>query len=400
MPESEPPEQRLSERLREAGLGEQRFIPVVYEDGHKQPVETGWQSRKYPAELLGDATGVVCGDGLVVVDDDTHKPGVTAPEQLGELRDTFTAGTMHGGTHHYYNVVGEQPRSRSPKWGDIQSAGDMVVAPGAEFTHGECGEHCEQSGTGQYTVLQDVPIATVNPEDYEEIFGVTTEVKADESTAEDTNPTFDVDERLTRAVEHDEKFRKLWQWGKSGRSTSDNSSRETALAQKLLFYIGSEKKVRKVLSGLNLPKWGSRGESYRKSVMRAAWNYYDGGFDSEQSSSGQGDACRDTAIQVVAGGVLDGLYSRPVGRCRTKELTESDKVEVEQDQVKTVLDALEEAGYLRYERPGRKGYWVVDGFKSGDCDIPAAGDEFYQQFKTRQADNQQKASWMENNEEY
>jgi hypothetical protein len=393
------PNQSVSERFEEAGVGGERFIPVEYVDGSKKPTENGWQSRQYPAELLDNPIGVVCGDGLVVVDDDSHKPGVESPEQLDELPETFTVNTMHGGSHHYYRVVGEQPQSRQTSWGDIQSAGDMVVAAGTEFSHEECND-CEQSGVSQYTVLNDVPIAAVNPEDYPEIFGIQTGVEAEDGTTGESNPTrdVDVDARLTFAVDHDEKFSRLWEWGKQGQSTSDNSSRETALAEKLVFYLGDETAVIEVLNGLSLPKWGSRGEYYRESVMAAARNYAGDGFDPEQSNSGSGGVCRDTAIQVSIG-VLDGLMHKPIGRFQTSDVTESDKVDESDRHVRRILDSLEEAGYIRYERSGRSGYWVVDGFKSGDWDIPAAGDEFYQQFNTRTAVNQQRASWMNNHVE-
>ena len=174
--------QLLSKRLREADLGEQRFIPVEYDDGKKKPTEIGWQSCLYPAESLNGSMGIVCGDGLVVVDLDDHKADVETPEEVENLPDTFTTKTMHDGEHRYYRIEGEQPQNRSLPWGDIQSESNkMVVAPGTEFRHAECDDECEQVRTGTYTVMNDAPITKVNPEDYPRIFGIQTDLKGEKT---------------------------------------------------------------------------------------------------------------------------------------------------------------------------------------------------------------------------
>lgn len=404
--------QSLSKRLREAGLDEQRFIPVKYEDGDKRPTENRWQSRLYPAELLNGSMGVVCGDGLVVIDLDDYKSGVTTPEQLEELPETFTVRTMHGGEHRYFRVVDEQPRSQKRPWGDVQSAGKMVVAPGSEFIHAECND-CDQSGMGRYTVLKNVPIATVNPKEHPETFGVQTDVKSENSTFEDENPTPDVDDRLTRAVKQDEKFARLWQWANQGDSLSahrltyraedggdDRSTAESVLLYKLLLWLRDERKAHQTMNSVSPPKWGSRGENYKKSIIASAKDLLaKNDYDPEQASSGSGGVRRDTAIQVVTHGVLDALLHQPIGRFKTTDVVDNEDVSVAEDQVGKVLDGLEETGHLKYERSGREGWWVAEGYRSGDWEVPAAGDEFYKQFWTKDEVSQQRASWLENHPE-
>ena len=161
-------QQTVASLLQEAGISTDRFIPVEYDNGHKRPTITGWQSlpQSEASDIDGPA-GIVCGYGLVVVDVD-HPEKI--PEEFEKLPDTLTVDTMHGGEHRYYLVVGEQPESRSPEWGDIQSAGDMVVAPGTTFSHNECDDDCPHTGEDGYGITSGESPTTLDPGNHPAIF--------------------------------------------------------------------------------------------------------------------------------------------------------------------------------------------------------------------------------------
>ena len=374
------------------GVDSARFIPVEYKNGYKKPTITGWQNlpQRKAANINGPA-GIVCGDGLVVVDDDSHKPGVELPSEFEELPETFTVDTLHGGTHRYYCVDGDQPKSSRPQWGDIQSAGDMVVAPGTVFSHESCRDDCPFTGEGRYEVVNDAPIATIDPADFPTIFG-TNVGEEDTSTNETPEAEFDgdIDRRLTFAINHDPKFADLWQWAKRGGQPpldfDDRSAAETALAQKLMLYLQwDEAKTRRVLDQLRPPKWTKREDaSYRDSVIKAARKYTRGKGEKFEPNGGSGESgvCYEQVVCVVY-----YLFGRE--KVRTKEIVQKDDVNIGEKQVQKVFNTLEESGYVHYERHGRYGYWVIDTVPD-----PQGHSEFCDQFLSREEVRDQRRSFL------
>lgn len=109
----------------------------------KRPLEVGWtfgprtEPDRWRAKLDGHTgnVGMVCGNGLVVVDIDIHKPDVdrsiAEAERLG-LPATFEARTGSGGRHLIYRA--DRPVASAPLRGfpgiDIKAdGGQIVVAP-------------------------------------------------------------------------------------------------------------------------------------------------------------------------------------------------------------------------------------------------------------------------------
>lgn len=48
------------------------------------------------------------------------------------------------------------------------------------------------------------------------------------------------------------------------------------------------------------------------------------------------------------------------GKARTNDVVLADRVNAKETQVRKALDALEEKGFIRYEKDGRSAYWVVE----------------------------------------
>lgn len=379
-------------RLQGAGLGVERFFPVEYQNGQKKPARNGWQSTEHHWEEVGDNAGVVCGDGLVVVDLD-HPDKV--PEQFGDLPDTFCVSSMHSGEHLYFRVSGDQPRGTSrPPWGEVQSTDQMVVAPGTVFHHRECDDDCSFSGEGRYTILRDRPIATVDPADFPGVFG--TDV-GDTPTTEpvDTDFEADIDDRLTFAIREDDKFGNLWRWGMQGGSLSshgldyragdggdDRSVAESVLLEKLLWWLeGDEAAARSVVDQLRPPKWSQRGDNYKSSIMSCAQDLLDkgDGYDPDQRGSASG------VRWVWAIHVVNNLIGRD--RVTTKEIAEQEKVEVGERQVRKVFVALEDAGYVHRFRIGNDRWWVVE-------EIPTPGNGFFDQFNDAEEIAEQRRNFL------
>lgn len=382
---------KLQQRLKEAGLNENRFIPVEYQNGHKKPTEKGWKNTQYPAREIDGPAGVACGDGLVVVDDDTYKSGVTAPDALEELPETFTVETMHGGGHRYYLIQDQLPSS-SPGFGDIQSTNSMVVAPGSEFSHDECDrDKCQLQGVGGYTVTNDAPIATISTQNHPEIFGINTGIENESSPVRVDEITFDgdIDNRLSFAVKQDEKFSELWSAIKNGTTTNDRSAIETALAQKLMFYFeGDESKVRKVMDKIHPPKWTDRGESYQNSVIQSARRFttdIDTVFNPNKSNNGERSVTQHNAVEII----LTVVYQMD------NTFTTNDVSAIQRNvgyrQTVRVLNDLEDAGYLTKTHVGENNCWKQVS------EIPEHGSEYemiINQYNDLGEVNQQRAQYL------
>lgn len=158
------PEERLEERLREAGLDIERFVDLT--DGTKRSYSDHTEStNQYETSEVTGNYGVLAGDGLLVLDLDTYRlEDNTLPTAFGELPDTYTVASPHGGEHRYY-AVNEEVSNSKENWGEVQAENQYVVGPGSVLDSCKNGWHdCSGEGEGQYTELHNRPIASVSTE--------------------------------------------------------------------------------------------------------------------------------------------------------------------------------------------------------------------------------------------
>jgi hypothetical protein len=380
--------------LRANDLRTDRFVPVEYVEGHKKPTESGWQSREnqYSYWEIDGPVGLATGDGLAVLDDDSHKPGIEAPAILDDVPG-IRVSTLHAGTHIHIALDSDLPDYRSPEWGDIQASGDLVIAPGTTFDHADCRGECERAGTDTYTITEATE-GTVDPADFPDVFVPARDTRADvpEIGADDVESTFDGSTagRLGYAIDRDEKLEQLYYWGCGkgslyGFPYSDRSSAECALAQKLLWWFEHDTDtVREILGTIKPPKWASEGPGYRASVIQHGLRLTAGKgakYQPDQSKRESGVSYHRVAHIVATLGVLSND-----GAIRTQDIIDSDLVSVGETQVRKVLDRLRDDGFVHYERDGRSGRWVIDEF-------PDSEHRFYDQFATRAEIAEQRKEW-------
>jgi putative DNA primase/helicase len=174
---------RFTVRLREAGLGTERFIDV--EDGTK--TSNDHTQREPDSENLSGNYGVYPGRGggdggyLIDIDvDDYNEVDELALSELNALPDTFGVESPHGGDHRYYAVDGDPPaamkeefgiRNPVPTWGEIRIENGYVVGPGSELDgcSKEWCDECEKPESGQYRISANRPIAEIDIDDLVEV---------------------------------------------------------------------------------------------------------------------------------------------------------------------------------------------------------------------------------------
>ena len=378
--------------LRENDLRTDRFVPVEYENGQKKPTESGWKDRQREHWEIDGPKGIVTGDGLAVLDDDSHKDGIDAPTVLGGIPGVRVS-TMHLGKHIHIALDGDLPDCEAPEWGDIQTAEDLVIAPGTTFDHSECVTECGRAGSDTYTVTE-ISQGVVDPDDFPDVFVPARDTRADvpEVDADDVESTFDgtTAGRLGYAIDRDEKLEQLYHWGCGkgslyGFEYSDRSSAECALAQKLLWWFEHDvSTVRDILDEIQPPKWASEGPGYRASVIQHGLSLTAGkGAKYEPDRSKRESGVRRYHVTHIAG-VLGSLSND--GPVRTQAIIDSDLVSVGETQVRKVLDRLRDDGFVHYERDGRSGGWVID-------ELPSSEHRFFDQFATESEIVEQRKEW-------
>lgn len=62
--------------------------------------------------------------------------------------------------------------------------------------------------------------------------------------------------------------------------------------------------------------------------------------------------------------VSSSLLTEFDGEARTVDIVDADGVQAKETQVRKALYALEQKGFIRYERAGRAAYWVVEDWQS------------------------------------
>jgi len=372
--------------LEKNDLRTDRFVPVEYSQGHKKPTQSGWQERanQYEYHCIEGPKGIVAGDGLAVIDIDLpdEAPAILAGFPGARVR------SMHLGEHIHVAVDGSLPESHSPDWGDIQSGDDLVVAPGTTFDHSECRTECGRSGCDTYTITES-SAGTIDPDEWPEIF-------AGDDVADDLVPEMNPEEiessfqgtrngRLGYARNRDEKLELLFLWACGKRSLagfdySDRSSAECALAQKLLWWFQWDTEtVRDVFDTIQPPKWANRSEAYRASVIRAGLAYT-AGIGAKYERGRESGVCRRHALDVC---IVLGIADGPI---KTSSIVAHEFIEVEDDQVRKVLNHLKADGFVRYEEVGRSGHWVID-------ELPGSESEFFDRFPTQTDVDEQRRRW-------
>lgn len=131
----------------------------------KKPFEKDWTNKPHKLEEIQDHIktdinyGVLCGYGnLAVIDSDTPELQQSVEKNLPE---TFTVETGSGGIHSYFFVKGLTQKiilsttvgGIEKHWGEIQSHGTQVVAPGSIHPNGK-----------KYKVKKNVEIQTITKE--------------------------------------------------------------------------------------------------------------------------------------------------------------------------------------------------------------------------------------------
>lgn len=159
-------------QLKEVGC---RFILV--EPQGKRPIEQGWQlTANYAADNPklqehingGGNYGVVCGNGLIVVDLDRPIEDVILPP-------TFTVSTPSGGKHLYYKCALSKKiilERDGIHYGEIQAGGNtQVVGPGSRAKSKTTGELAE------YKITRDVAVAEITEDQLRDLLGSYFKVK-------------------------------------------------------------------------------------------------------------------------------------------------------------------------------------------------------------------------------
>jgi hypothetical protein len=173
-------QERLTERLSQAGLDTQRFVDV--NDGEKRSQD---HTQLEYTQISGNY-GVYAGYGaneeggcLFIPDIDDYN-GDLDTESLKQLPNTLTVESPHGGRHPYFKVEGpileavkKETGVYNPDmpWGETRFKGMLVVGPGSQIEPGEHGcdkdwcDSCADEDGGYYRITQDLPIATIHTQD-------------------------------------------------------------------------------------------------------------------------------------------------------------------------------------------------------------------------------------------
>lgn len=294
---------RIAARLEEAGVGSDRLINVL--DGEKASHD---HTHLTPERVSGNyGVHAEATDELVMIDVDDYrglddKSGFSA---LSELPPTLEEETPHGGTHRFYAVPPTDSglfiaavlenefgtMNPNPSWGEVRVAGQYVVAAGSQLDGCEK-EWCDECGTedgGQYKLTNDREIAEVSADTLVDVLQQDPKLSENEDVEESDDgagqeapePAEDADEIIEWALEesNDDKLRRLWR-GDYSDYNGDRSAAESALAYKLAFWLGGDKRaVRRAMDRANTKKWDDRtDDSYRESVLEAVdecSTYYD-----------------------------------------------------------------------------------------------------------------------------
>ena len=387
---SSPEGDNLANRLEQAGLPTDRAVPV--EPGEK----CSYNHTERPFDEVVGNHGVMAGRGLLIIDVDDYREGESLPDGIRALLDdypTLVVASPHGGIHLYFIVPPDAPGRIEKATGrenphieaaEVRARNQYVLGPGSQLDG--CGkdwcDNCWTPTGGSYTMLDPRPIAELPLDRLIEVL----QSEVDDSPSVDPERDLpatqrplhaDEEEWLARAQDTDDYLDGLMAYFARDETAPedfeprypDRSRNETALAEKLLWrfggFEGGEGIVRRIMDDLRPPKWSRKGDGYKDSVLRAGRRYTTDRGDFYVQDGGGG------VRKSVTFNIVLELGTRE--RVRTTDIVESRFVDVEEDQVRKVLDALDAEDHIHYETEGRRGYWVADR-------LPDSDSEFFDQF--------------------
>ena len=389
----------------------ERFIPL--QKGKKAPIAHETQ----PLQTITGNYGIKSGNGIMHLDVDDYKDGMSVPDKILSLRNDstplLTGLTPHGGTHFTYPVPEDAPRQieevtgkKNPTIGgcvEVKSHNQYVVGPGSELDgcDKEWCEDCFKPYEGHY------PLTETNSQpqfDFQRFLSVveslTEELPEEKSTtvqAGEINFSGEVEEWIDTARQNDTYLDELMEWSGSTNATpsdydlrfGDRSRNEVALAEKLMWRFGSfnegEQIVRQTLNQLHPPKWSQSGRTYRDSVINAAKTYtVDAGEFYELKSDRERSILRVHAECVVleVAIMMEDVFT-------TTEVAQFQSFGYRQ--TLRVLNDLESAGYLTKTFVNRNECWKKVS------EIPTTGpvyEMFVNQYQTVDEDRQQRHEYL------
>lgn len=396
--------EKFVEKLKASQIPVDRFTRLDKMD--KSPAEKGWQSGCYPDEVGRDA-GVLAGRRLMNVDLDTYD--IPLPDVLKEFlneRPSLLGDTPHGGERGFYTCPSETPemfdeslgrKNPTYEWGEIQTGGKHVVAPGSKLDHANCNtdrKPCDGYGSDVYHLCNDRDIRHLDHNDVEQLIEILKELR-------DASPPSTNDIPCTTAHRPLEDHERAWWEGARGMDEyldnlctwaeqaltenagrpkqyglrfKDRSRNEVALAEKLLFQFGvkgdfqnPEEIVVTILNEIRPPKWQSAGETYRTSVIANARAYtiddedvmeqvdtQEGAIPQQEATSSPPDS--RGVVQHRANEISLIIRYTMGEKFTTRDIQEW--IDVSDWTIRQILNTWREAGYIRYDKHGDgSGFW-------------------------------------------
>jgi putative DNA primase/helicase len=336
-PDPERARERLTHRLRDAGLDTERFIAVV--DGEKKSTDHNQRAADDPR--LSGNYGVYAGPGAgedgdgwlvdVDVDDYNADADTDALDAVRDLPATLTVETPHTdgetGGHRFYRVTGNVVAAMqevagasnpSPSWGEVRVANQYVVGPGSQLDGCDkdgCGA-CATPDGGRYRIAGDRPIATTTATELADVLREDP-AYAGEDTADGETVEYDADGDIdaeTVAQNHD------WITDYLAFGDDDRSAKDHAVCATMIEHGVGEEDARALLDGSPRTKVHDRGADYWRATWQSAVRAADpdendetggrsrvstaqsGGSDGQNHRADGGtDALTPTSVMAAAG---------------------------------------------------------------------------------------------------
>lgn len=319
--------QMLAQRLNEAGLLDNRFIPV--RDGAKASLVNHHEPENRHSSFanVSGNYGVYAGAApdnsrhLIVVDKDEETDGLDAANALPDTLSTespHTDGADLG--HDYYLIVGENVAERLkdaigvynpvPEWGEVRVRNQYVVGPGSELDSCDKDWHdCSQDGEGHYRISKDAPIAEIELNDLVDVLKASGYDETD--TTQDTPESVETDsdgyEEAKEVARNDSKIVTYLTEGAGVEFDGDRSDADFYVACRMVENYVPEAEARQLLeSGLREgdspdTKVRERGDNYWQQTWQKARQKVSQESDSRNSGSSGSDSTTTPEIEVDGG---------------------------------------------------------------------------------------------------
>jgi hypothetical protein len=372
------PVKTVASRLKEAGLGTKRFLPIG-------TGEKGTNSRHDCVsieEVRNEPIyGVYAdkGDDLVLIDIDSYRCG-NVPESVENLPATFTVRSPHRGRHLYYTIA-EDIKGAQLNWGEIRTNNQYVVGPGSQLQKCSKDWHdCSQPDEGQYKIIEDRPIHSIEADTINTLLcgrnsnstvGVQNSVGTSRllPTGNDNTQAkheFSVEKRQEKMMnsKRGKKIEKLWKGRYQEAGYEDRSTAEAALVSYLGFWMGGNQPVvRRLMNEAceeypeadvnGRRKWVEAREVYRNNTLQLAklLHYY------QPESPAKPYEERPKVSWVTENLVFLALWE--LEPARTSEIAAHNLVDRGERQVRNCLNELIDQGVIGDKKDGRKHYYKI-----------------------------------------